>query len=250
MNKNSIIFKFLLWLIIFISFLVLVFTTNRQLKRNEASNRIDALTILEEKEKKYKDQTNDDSLTTYSAKTNPQKKWLDLNSDYQGWLKIENTNIDYPLVRARDNIFYLNKDFLKEESELGAIFMDYRNIGNFNDKHTAIYGHYTWTGKMFGDLHNYKEESFLNKNRIIDLKTLYGEKEFEIFSVYIDSAEDYELKINFTDDNDYLEYLQFLNSLSVHNFEFNPDSEKLLLTLATCSYEVGNGRLIVHAIEK
>ena len=250
MNKNSIIFKFLLWLIIFISFLVLVFTTNRQLKRNEASNRIDALTILEEKEKKYKDQTNDDSLTTYSTKTNPQKKWLDLNSDYQGWLKIENTNIDYPLVRARDNIFYLNKDFLKEESELGAIFMDYRNIGNFNDKHTAIYGHYTWTGKMFGDLHNYKEESFLNKNRIIDLKTLYGEKEFEIFSVYIDSAEDYELKINFTDDNDYLEYLQFLNSLSVHNFEFNPDSEKLLLTLATCSYEVGNGRLIVHAIEK
>lgn len=250
MNKNNVIFKSLLWIVIFVSSIVLVFTTNRLLKRNEASKRLDLLATLEDKEKGGSIQIINESSTSYSTPSNLQKKWLDINPDYQGWLKIENTNIDYPLVRSKDNHFYLNRDFLKEDSELGAIFMDYRNIGNFNDRHTVIYGHYTWTGKMFGHLHNYKEELFSKENRIIKLKTIYGDKEFEIFSVYVDSAEDYELKINFKDDIDYVEYLQSLSDLSLHSFELNPNPEKLLLTLATCSYEVGDGRLIVHAIEK
>ncbi|MDY0236888.1 MAG: class B sortase [Gudongella sp.] len=250
MNKSNILFKYILWIIIFISLIVLVFAINREYKRNEASKRLYTISILENNEKEDNSIVINEDNTKYSTKTNLQKTWLDINPDYQGWLQIENTNIDYPVVRAIDNYFYLDKDFLKEDSELGAIFMDYRNIGNFNDRHTAIYGHYTWTGKMFGDLHNYKEELFSNENRIIKFNSLFGEKEFEIFSVYVDSAEDYKLKFDFEDDIEYLEYLKSLNELSIHSFESNLDPDKLLLSLATCSYEVSNGRLIVHAIEK
>lgn len=250
MNKNKLFIKYILWIIMIISFLVLVFALNRQYKRNEASKRLDTISILEDNVKNDKELTIDEDSNLFSNKANPQKKWLDINPDYQGWLQIENTNIDYPVVRSVDNHFYLDRDFLKEKSELGAIFMDYRNIGNFNDRHTAIYGHYTWTGKMFGDLHKYKNDDFSKDNRIIKFNTLFGEREFEIFSVYIDSAEDYKLKFDFKDDNEYKDYLAGLNDLSIHNFKSNLDSEKLLITLATCSYEVGNGRLIIHAIEK
>lgn len=250
MNRKNQLLKHVLWVIIVSAFSILLFTSYKQIKRIEASKRLDEINLLSKDSNEYTNLIINDDANVYSIESNSQKKWLDINPDYQGWLRIENTNIDYPVVRGQDNYFYLDRDFLKEKSELGAIFMDYRNIGNFNDKHTAIYGHYTWTGKMFGDLHNYKEASFSNENRIIKFNTIYGEKEFEIFSVYIDSAEDYKLSFNFKDDSNYTNYLQSLSEMSIHSFEWIPDPEKLLITLATCSYEVGDGRLIVHAIEK
>lgn len=160
------------------------------------------------------------------------------------------TKIDYHVVKAVDNKYYLKKDFFKEKSDAGSIFMDYRNIGNFLDKHTIFYGHYQKNGEMFADLHKYKDNNFATENKIITFDSLYGKKEFEIFSIYVDSANDYELELLFEDDRGYEDYLKSLNELSMHPFELQVSPEKRLLTLATCSYEVDNGRLMVHAIEK
>lgn len=250
MNKNKTYLKYFLWLIIISSSLVLIFTSYKLYKRDMDSKRIDSISIRTEIENENKDTLEDKDPLYYTPIENEEKKWIDINQDYQGWLEIENTNISYPVVRGIDNYYYLDKDFSRKESELGAIFMDYRNLGNYNDKHTVIYGHYTWTGKMFADLHNYKDETFAKENNLIGFKGLYNKKDFEIFSVYIDSASDYELKLNFEEDKDYKDYLVKLEELSLHEFNVNLDPSKLLLTLATCSYEVGNGRLIVHAIEK
>lgn len=246
-------FKYILWTIIVLSLSILLFTGFKQLKRIESAKRIDNLSDLVEKPKVQLDIPNaiiNSDEKIYSTSPNLQKEWLDINNDYQGWLSIEGTNVDYPVVRSIDNFYYLNRDFLKEKSELGAIFMDYRNIGNFNDKHTAIYGHFTWNGKMFADLHNYKDKSYINDKDTIKFNTLYGEKEFQIFSVYIDSATDYKLQFDFKDDLEYENYLLALNKLSMYELPFDLDGDKLLITLATCSYEIGNGRLIVHGIEK
>ncbi|NLC65700.1 MAG: class B sortase, partial [Clostridium sp.] len=186
----------------------------------------------------------------YSTIENPQKKWLNKNEDYEGWLVVEGTKINYPVVKSIDNSFYLDRDFEKEKNELGSIFMDYKNVGSFNDKHTTIYGHYTKSGVMFGDLHKYKDKEFSLSNNSISFDSLYSKKEFEIFSVYIDSADNYQLKFNFKDDIEYEDYLQMISEKSMHDLGGELDKDKLLLTLATCSYEVGNGRLIIHAIEK
>ncbi len=254
MAKNRHFLKYLLWTIIIISSISLVFFGTKQIKRlnsekilKEFSEKIEKPTVI--KESSIIEDNNVEEKV-YSIESNPQKEWLDVNQDYQGWLSIEGTNIDYPTVRAVDNYFYLDKDFLKNKNELGAIFMDYRNVGNFNDRHTAIYGHYTWNGKMFADLHNYKEEGFGKENNVIKFNTLYGEKEFQIFSVYVDSAEDYRLELDFKDDNEYQNYLEKLKDLSLYEIPADLSEDKLLLTLATCSYEIGNGRLIVHGIEK
>lgn len=257
MAKNTGFLKQVLWLIIIISAGIFLFSGFKQIKRWESEKRFENISsILEKPEVKVTPITqptieeNKAPEKIYFLEPNAQKQWLDINPDYQGWLSIKGTNIDYPTVRAKDNQFYLDRDFLKEKSELGAIFMDYRNVGNFNDRHTAIYGHYTWNGKMFADLHNYKDESFGRDHNIIKLNTLYGEKEFQIFSIYVDSATDYKLRFNFKDDEDYKEYLNGLKELSLYELPFELEEDKLLLTLATCSYEVGNGRLIVHGIEK
>lgn len=184
----------------------------------------------------------------YEYKPNKNLEYLAINSDFTGWIKIPETLMDYPVLRGTDNEFYLNKDIYKNTSDAGAIFMDYRNLGQFNDQHTIIYGHYLKNGTMFGGLHDYKEETYFNTHDKIKISGLYGEKTYTIFSAYIVSADDYKLEINF-EGEDYKNYLQTLSSYSMHkkNLIFNED--KALLTLATCSYETENGRMIIHAIE-
>lgn len=257
MTENRHFLKYLLWAIIIFSLIILVISSTKQIKRlksekilEEFTEKIEKPTVIREPSIIEEIEENTLEEKVYSLEPNLQKEWLDINPDYQGWLSIEGTNIDYPTVRSVDNFFYLDKDFLKNKNELGAIFMDYRNIGNFNDKHTAIYGHYTWNGKMFADLHKYKDESYGNENNIIKFNSLYGEKEFEIFSVYVDSAVDYRLELDFKDDLEYEDYLKKLQELSLYEIPVDLKADKLLLTLATCSYEIGNGRLIVHALEK
>ncbi len=184
----------------------------------------------------------------YDYKPNKNLEYLAVNPDFTGWIEISDTIIDYPVLRGIDNAFYLNKDIYKNSSDAGAIFMDYRNLGQFNDQHTIIYGHYMKNGTMFGGLHEYKEETYFNTHDTIKISGLYGEKTYTIFSAYIVSADDYKLEINFQG-LDYESYLQTLMSYSMHKKGFIFSEDKALLTLATCSYETKNGRMIIHAIE-
>lgn len=184
----------------------------------------------------------------YDYKPNKNSEYLAINSDFTGWITIADTVIDYPIVRGSDNEFYLNRNIYKKSSDAGAIFMDYRNIGQFNDQHTIIYGHYMKNGTMFGGLHEYKEETYFKTHDKIKLSGLYGEKTYTIFSVYIVSADDYKLEIDFIGGN-YENYVQSLWSISMHKKDFIFNEDKALLTLATCSYELENGRIVIHAIE-
>lgn len=186
--------------------------------------------------------------TTIQFKKNLNSKYLDINTDYVAWLKVEGTSIDYPVVRGLDNSIYLKTNFYKDYSDSGAIFMDYRNLGQFQDVHTAIYGHYMKDGSMFHDLHLYKDQSFFEAHKKINLSGLYEEKEYEIFSVYIESANNYELDFDY-EAMTYMQYLDFIKKRSLYKSDLVITGNEKLLTLITCSYEIDNGRIIVHAIE-
>ncbi len=84
----------------------------------------------------------------------------EINPDYMGWINIENTPIDYPVVKGKDNEFYLTRDFNKKYLALGSIFMDYRNKG-FEDKNVVIYGHHMRDKSMFGSLKKFKDIEYL-----------------------------------------------------------------------------------------
>lgn len=186
---------------------------------------------------------------TYIYQENINKKWLSINSDFMGWLQIPGSNIDYPFVRSKDNADYLKRDFYGNYSESGTLFMDYRNLGNFNDQHTLIYGHNMKNKSMFHDLIYYQNADYFSDNQVISLSGLYETKTYRVFSVYEISADDYAFTLDFDNDSQYLYYLIGLERLSLHSQDMELDAEQRLLTLVTCSYGVNNGRTIVHAIE-
>jgi sortase B len=184
----------------------------------------------------------------YTYIENQSRQWLDINPDYLGWIRISGTNIDYPFVRSRDNQDYLKKDFNLNTSEAGTLFMDYRNLGNFNDLHAIIYGHNMKNKTMFQNLTLFRQAGFFKDHPWIEISGLYETKTYQVFSVYEVSADDYAFTLDFKD-QEYGDYLTGLQRLSLHpsGIELNPELQ--LLTLATCSYGVDNGRFVVHALE-
>ena len=186
-------------------------------------------------------------LFTYTP--NPASEFLQINSEYVGHVVIPETTINYPIAKAKDNEFYLNHNFFKEKDPLGAVFMDYRNIGMHHDRHAILYGHYTKNNQVFGELERYLEEEFLMNNRFITFMTPTGEKVYEIFSVHVSPSETTYINTTFRDVS-YEEFLQELSQQSIHEGLVTPSSEANLLSLITCNYAIKDGRLFIHAIER
>jgi len=112
-----------------------------------------------------------------------------INPDYVCWIRIDGTNIDYPVVRGSDNEKYINTTFYGEKNKAGAIFMDYRNLGD-PIPHIIIYGHNVRQGGMFTDLKKFLNGWFLEENNIITLIINDNEVKFEIFSARLSDIYD------------------------------------------------------------
>lgn len=180
---------------------------------------------------------------------NPFVDFIEANDDFMGWIKIDGTSIDEPLVKGTNNEHYLNYDHLNRKNSAGALYLDYRNLGNFYDNHMVIYGHYMQDGTKFHDLHLYKDKKFLENNNIITLKGLRETKTFEIISVQIVSAYTYYLILDLEDEA-LQEYVKAMNRASMHDVNIENKKDLKLLTLVTCTYEFENARLLIHAIVK
>ena len=96
------------------------------------------------------------------------------NIDYRGWIKIDNTNINYPILQGQDNEEYLYKDINNEYIVSGSIFMNYLNNG-FDDQNTVLFGHNMKNGTMFANLKKYKEEDFFYNNNDIEIELSNGQ---------------------------------------------------------------------------
>ena len=169
-----------------------------------------------------------------------------INEDYYGWITIEGTNIDYPILQGEDNEYYLYKDINKQTLSSGSIFLDYRNNG-FNDKNTIIYGHNMKNSTMFSQLGYFKEEDFFKKNRYVEIILPQGETlRYEIFSVYTTNADDNYIQTTFNSDEEYKEYLDSVCDKSLFSSDVNISTEDRIITLSTCSYEYEDARTVVH----
>ena len=177
------------------------------------------------------------------------KSWIESNSDFVGWIKIQGTTIDSPIVQYSDNEHYLEYNALNQPDLAGSIYMDYKNKGNFYDNHTVLYGHYMKDGTIFHDLHDFKNESFFQENSLIEIQGLRESKQYKIFSVHIVSADQYYLYLDLEDTVVADEYAQHFKRLSMHKKEFDFPKEIKLLTLVTCTYEFDNARLLIHAYQ-
>ena len=176
---------------------------------------------------------------------------LELNDETVGWLNVPGTNIDYPIVKANDNKFYLDHNFDKKKDYNGWVFMNNVNNPKNLNKNTILFAHNRYySGVMFGTLNNLTKPSWYNEasNISIYYNTLYEELEWEVFSVYRVNVTDDYLKISFENDNEWLDFIQLLKSRSIFESKREITADDQILTLSTCAEN--DQRLVVHAVLK
>ncbi len=173
------------------------------------------------------------------------------NPETIGWLKVNNTNIDYPVVQGVDNEYYLKHNYYLEEDNSGWVFMDYRNNTEYLSDNIIIYAHNRYhSGVMFGTLQNTLRYSWYTnpENQIISFRTLYEDLNYQIFSIYkISVTTDY-MRVLFADDTDKLNFYTMLKDRSIYDFGIELSGNDKIITLSTCADE--NNRYVVHAVLK
>ena len=181
------------------------------------------------------------------------KSLKEMNPDTIAYIKVNNTNIDYVVVRGIDNSYYLSHNFLKTWNVAGWVFGDYRNKFDGTDKNLIIYGHNTKDGSMFDTLINILNKDWYEneENREVILVTEQGTYYYQVFSTYGIKPEDYYITTNFSSDNEFDSFVKKLKSRSVYDYGVDVSFEDRILTLSSC---IGDGkkRVVLHAklIEK
>ncbi len=169
------------------------------------------------------------------------------NKDTVGWIKVNNTNINYPFVQAKDNKYYLKHSFDKKYTDAGWVFLDYRNNINELDKNTIIYAHARKDKSMFGTLKNTLKKNWYNNksNHIITLTTKTKELKFQVFSTYHVETEDYYITTKFKNDEEYIKFLNTIKKRSIHNYNVSLNKDDYVLTLSSCFNE--KEKVVLHA---
>ena len=182
------------------------------------------------------------------------KKIHQKNQKLIGWVKIDDTIIDYPVMQTVNNEYYLNHNFNQEEDRNGCIFMDYQCDVVKGCDNMILYGHHMKSGKMFGTLNKYSEEAYYEEHPIIQFDTIYEKGKYQVMYVFrskVYSEEDVTFKyyqfINATSEMEFNSYLNEMAELSLYDTGITASYGDKLLTLSTCDYQEKKGRFVVVA---
>lgn len=177
------------------------------------------------------------------------------NNDLIGWIKIDNTTIDYPVMQTKYNPeYYLKRNFYKEYSSYGTPFLAYYCNINTSDN-LIIYGHNIKSGKMFADLDKYKEYDFYNTHTTIKLYKLQGtetiEEQYKVIFCFKTTVNNGGFKYynfyNASSQDEFNSFVEQCSKLSLYNTDESVVYGDKLITLSTCEYSLNNGRMVVVA---
>ena len=172
------------------------------------------------------------------------------NSETVAWIKVNNTNIEFPVVKTSNNDFYLTHSFDKTYNSAGWIFMDYKNKLDGTDKNIVIYGHNRRDDSMFGTLKNILNKDWYNneENQTMYFITENESCEYQVFSVYSIEAEEYYITTEFKDDAEFMGFLTDVKNRSIKNFDVELSGSDEILTLSTCANN-NKYRVVLHAVK-
>lgn len=177
------------------------------------------------------------------------------NSDMVGWIQIEDTNIDYPVMQTPiDPTYYLKHDFEKNYTDYGCPFMQADCDAFCPSDNLIIYGHNMKDGSMFADLAKYRSKDFWQAHKTVCFDTELGSSAYEIFSVIhttvqADAADAFPfyLFVNATAPEDFADYVSACKARALYDTGIFAEYGDKLLTLSTCDNITDNGRLLVIA---
>lgn len=176
------------------------------------------------------------------------------NKKLIGWLKIDDTNIDYPVMQTANNEYYLDHNFDQEYDKNGSLFLDKDCDVVHRNTNLIVYGHHMKSGRMFGNLNQYSSEEYGKKHSLIQFDTIYEKGTYEVMYVFRSRI--------YNEDEVVFKYYQFFDAASEKEFESNMQEMAALslydtgvtasfgdelLTLSTCDNSETDGRFVVVA---
>ena len=182
------------------------------------------------------------------------KKLFSQNKSLIGWIKIDDTNIDYPVMQTVNNEYYLDHNYNQQYDKNGSIFLDKDCDITNPGTNMIIYGHHMKSGKMFGNLKLYSNKDYYDKHPIIQFDTIYEEGRYQIMYVFRSRI--------YNEDEIVFKYYQFLDVATPEEFDSNmSEMAKIslydtgvtakygdkLITLSTCDNSEQDGRFVVVA---
>lgn len=157
------------------------------------------------------------------------------NDDVKGILEIENTDYIVPVMQRNDNDYYLNHDAYGNDNYMGSIYLDYR-VSIDSSRKLLIYGHNSSNIDMpFKILEEFYDKDYYDNHKYVDLTTEKGKKRYEIFSVYVEVEDFSYMRVNFKDEDEYLNHLLKLKSKSMYDTGIEVTKDDEILILQTCS---------------
>ena len=177
------------------------------------------------------------------------------NPDVVGWLEIEGTDINYPVLQSDDNEYYMTHTYQKEYSKDGSLFLDKDYDWELPSTNLLIYGHNNQNDTMFHNLLDYENESFYKKHPTIKFTTDKEDAEYEIIAVffsrvYYESEENvfrYYYFLNAENEQEFNDYIENSKKASIYETGKTAEYGDQLITLSTCSYHTEDGRFAIVA---
>ncbi|MCH5213295.1 MAG: class B sortase [Oscillospiraceae bacterium] len=173
------------------------------------------------------------------------------SNDMSGWIKIDGTCIDYPVMyRAESNAYYLHRNFDGEDNSAGMPFLDYQCDPRGSSQNMIIYAHNMRNGTMFHELLNYRDHDFAASYPYINFDTLYERRQYQIFAVFNtrvgapDEFKYYEF-INAENNEEFNAFVDECIAHSLYSTDMRPEYGDELITLSTCSYNANDERFVV-----
>ena len=175
------------------------------------------------------------------------------NEEIIGWLEIEGTNINYPVLQTDNNDYYMNHNYKKEYSAPGSLFLDKDFDLENGSSNYLIYGHRNKNGLMFEDLLKYEKVDFYNEHKKVKFTTNQEESEYEILAVfysrlYYKSEKDvfrYYYFVNAKNEEEYNDFVSNAKKASIYDTGVDAKYGEQLLTLSTCAYHTEDGRFAI-----
>lgn len=212
--------------------------------------------LLKENNSTGGDSFGDIASSCYDEETKPEileeyRSVYEKNPDFAGWISIEDTKIDYPVMQSKtEPDFYLDHNFEKENSSYGVPYIqaDCELLASDN---LILYGHHMKNNTMFSDLCRYEDREFYNAHKTIRFDTKYSYGIYEIVAVFKTTATEngfpYYQFVNAENEEEFSGYINTCKKLSLYDTDGSAAYGDRLITLSTCEYSRADGRMVLVA---
>lgn len=237
---------------LFIAAVVLIYAsyslTNSYLDYKEDEAKYAEINQMFVQEESKKDDNNSEPISYSQSLT--EWKWdykamLQYNDEAKGYIKLDGTRIQYPIVEHEDNEFYLNRGSDKISNGAGAIFLDYRTAG-LDGNMCILYGHNMLDGSMFKEIMNFRQADFCKKHPAFDVyigNRHYIYYVFSTFSAKDDNEDVYQY--GFENDSDFQNWIDRVYNRSTYRFDVRkPTVSDKIIMCSTCVDDYGNRQLV------